>query len=202
MGINNWVNSPRYLLILGYDSVNYIYDSKPVFRSGINYKLSESTYLRSSYGQGYQFPSIAELFIETEVASGIWVYENPSLKPEQGWSSEIAIKQLYKIGALVGYVDLALFRMEYQDMMEFSFGQWQQYSEGNLGIGFKSINIGDTQISGLELSLAGSLKMNKFTLNFLGGYTYINPIPKDPNNSHYASILEWVKKGNTIKDAE
>lgn len=27
-------------------------------------------------------------------------------------------------------------------------------------------------------------------------------IPKDPNNSHYASILEWVKKGNTIKDAE
>tara|TARA_B110000908_G_scaffold58107_1_gene70789 strand:- start:20056 stop:22482 length:2427 start_codon:yes stop_codon:yes gene_type:complete len=164
------------------DSVNYIYDSKPVFRSGINYKLTESTYLRSSYGQGYRFPSIAELFIETEIASGIWVYDNPSLKPEHGWSSEIAVKQLYKWGGLVGYIDLAFFTMEYKDMMEFSFNQWQVISEESLGIGFKSINIGDTKISGIELSLAGSLKMNDFTLSFLGGYTYIDPKPKDPDN--------------------
>lgn len=164
------------------DSINYFYDSKPVFRSGINYKLTESTYLRSSYGQGYRFPSIAELFIETEVASDIWVYDNSSLKPEQGWSSEIAVKQLYKIGRLVGYLDLALFTMEYKDMMEFSFNQWQLPSENNTGLGFKSINIGDTKISGIELSLAGSVNMNEFKLNFLGGYTYIDAKPKDPNN--------------------
>lgn len=172
----------QYYQIEGGDSLNYFYDSKPVFRSGINYKLTESTYLRSSYGQGYRFPSIAELFIETEVASDIWVYENPSLKPEQGWSSEIAVKQLYKIGRLVGYLDLALFTMEYKDMMEFSFNQWQKESENNSGFGFKSINIGDTKISGIELSLAGSVDMNEFKLNFLGGYTYIDAKPKDPDN--------------------
>ena len=170
------------------DSTDNIFDSKPVFRSGINYKLSESTFLRSSYGQGYRFPSIAELFIETEVASGIWVYDNPSLTPEQGWSSEIAVKQLYKLGNLVGYIDLALFTMEYKDMMEFSFGQWRPFALDNLGIGFKSINIGDTKISGLELSMAGSITFDEFKLNFLGGYTYIDPKPKDPNKIYDEDI--------------
>ena len=27
-------------------------------------------------------------------------------------------------------------------------------------------------------------------------------IPLDPNNRHYAAILEWVAEGNTIADAE
>ena len=27
-------------------------------------------------------------------------------------------------------------------------------------------------------------------------------IPLDPNNRHYAAILEWVAEGNTIQEAE
>ena len=27
-------------------------------------------------------------------------------------------------------------------------------------------------------------------------------IPLDPDNSHYAAILEWVAEGNTIQDAD
>lgn len=164
------------------DTINNISDSKPVFRSGINYQLGKATYLRSSFGQGYRFPSIAELFIKTEVASGLWVFENPKLKPEHGWSSEIAVKQGFKFGDWVGFADLALFIMEYEDMMEFTFSQWSGHSEGVIpGLGFKSINIGDTRISGTEFTIAGSGKIGKQKINFLGGYTYINPVTLEPN---------------------
>jgi len=162
------------------DSINSFKSAKPVFRAGINYKLAEGTYLRSSWGQGYRFPSIAELFIETEVTSGIFVYQNPELKPESGWSSEIAIKQGYKIGDWGGYLDIAGFIMEYENMMEFSFGQWQQTTANSLGLGFKSINIGDTRISGIEFSLSASGKLGKNEMILLGGYTYINAIPLNP----------------------
>ena len=89
------------------DSINSFNAAKPVFRAGINYQLAEGTFLRSSWGQGYRFPSIAELFIETEVTSGIYVYQNPELRPESGWSSELAIKQGFKIGSWGGYLDIA-----------------------------------------------------------------------------------------------
>ena len=141
------------------DSINSFKAAKPVFRVGVNYQLAEATFLRSSWGQGYRFPSIAELFIETEVTSGIYVYQNPELKPESGWSSELAIKQGFKIGNWGGYLDIAGFIMEYENMMEFSFGQWQQTSANSLGIGFKSINIGDTRISGIEFSLSAGGKV-------------------------------------------
>ena len=58
-------------------------------------------------GPRISIPSIAELFIETEVTNGIYVYQNPQLKPEEGWSSEIAIKQGFKIGQWGGYIDVA-----------------------------------------------------------------------------------------------
>ena len=48
------------------DSITF-FSCKTCFRAGINYQLAKGTFLRSSLGQGYRF-SIAELFIETEVA--------------------------------------------------------------------------------------------------------------------------------------
>jgi len=27
-------------------------------------------------------------------------------------------------------------------------------------------------------------------------------VPQDPNNRHYAAILEWVADGNTIEEAD
>jgi iron complex outermembrane receptor protein len=115
------------------------------------------------------------------VSGGIYVYQNPELKPEEGWSSEIAIKQGFQFGEWQGYVDVAAFIMEYDNMMEFSFGQWQEVSDDDLGIGFKSINIGDTKISGIEFSTGASGKINNTEINLIGGYTYIDAIPKDPN---------------------
>lgn len=170
------------------DSITEFKAAKPVFRAGINYQIGEGTFLRSSFGQGYRFPSIAELFIETEVAGGIYVYQNPELKPEEGWSSELAIKQGFKFGNWQGYVDVAAFIMEYDNMMEFSFGQWQEVTNESLGIGFKSINIGDTQISGVEFSTGASGMINGVEVNLIGGYTYIDAIPKDPDKTYAEDI--------------
>ena len=170
------------------DSINSFLAAKPVLRAGVNYQLAEGTFLRSSWGQGYRFPSIAELFIETEVARGIYVFQNPELKPESGWSSEIAIKQGFKIGNWGGYLDIAGFIMEYENMMEFSFGQWEQTSANSLGVGFKSINIGNTRISGVEFSLTAGGKIGENELVLLGGYTYIDAIPLNPEISYDEDI--------------
>ena len=179
------------------DSINDFTAGQPVFRTGINYQAAEATYVRASWGQGYRFPSMAELFISTN-QSGLEIYPNPELKPESGWSSEIGIKQGVKTGKWMGYIDVAAFMMQYDDMMEFSFGQWEK-SKGETnfyGLGFKSVNVGETRISGLELSISGQGKINSdLTINLIAGYTYMHPISLNPNDPYAFG----VHHGDTIK---
>ena len=65
---------------------------------------------------------MAELFISTN-QSGLEIYPNPDLEPESGWSTEIGIKQGVRVGNWMGYLDVAAFLMQYDDMMEL----WKQY---------------------------------------------------------------------------
>ena len=185
--------------VINGDSINNFAIGRPVFRAGINYELSPSTFLRSSWGQGYRFPSMAELFVTTN-ASGIEIYANPELKPERGWSSEIAIKQKLKIHKWNGFIDVTAFVMKYNDMMEFTFGQWGDPITMPLyGLGFKSVNIGETQISGIELSFNGQGKINNdLKINLIGGYTYMNPVALEPDKVYTESIGQLVINGETI----
>ena len=154
--------------------------TKSIFRSGINYHLAKATYLRASYGQGIRFPSMMESFV-TFKTGPMYIYPNPGLQHESGWSAEFGAKQGLKIGNWKGFVDLAAFMMEYNDMMEFSFGTWGP-PENFLGLGFKSINIGTTRIKGLELSLAGEGEIHGFDVMILGSYTYTKPEIDDKYN--------------------
>ena len=164
--------------------INDISADKPVFRTGINYQAAEATYLRASWGQGYRFPSMAELFISTN-QSGLEIYPNSGLKPESGWSSEFGVKQGVKIGKWMGYIDVAAFIQQYDDMMEFSFGIWGGEDDTLGGLGFKSINIGETQISGIEVSLNGQGKITpNLTVNLIAGYTYMNSMSLNPNTPY------------------
>ena len=184
------------------DSINNFSAGKPVFRTGINYQAAEATYLRASWGQGYRFPSMAELFISTNT-SGLEIYPNPKLKPESGWSSEIAIKQGVKIGKWMGYIDVAAFIQQYDDMMEFSFGQWGGPEKPDGGVGFKSINVGETRISGLEISINGQGKINpNLSINVIAGYTYMNPISLDLDYVYTESINGYeLTYRNTSSDS-
>ena len=171
------------------DTISSFVASKPVFRTGINYQVAKATYIRSSWGQGFRFPSMAELFISANQA-GIEIYPNPSLKPESGWSAELGVKQGIKFGNWLGYLDVAAFLMRYDDMMEFSFGGWgNPITDPFFGLGFKSINVGKTQIYGSEITLTGQGKINKdITINLLAGYTYMNPTSLEPNTVYANDI--------------
>ncbi len=144
-------------------------ESKPVFRLGLNYELSEATFVRASWGQGYRYPTIAERYIVTTVG-GLAVLPNPTLQSESGWSSEIGIKQGFRVASFEGYIDIAGFTMNYQDMMEFNLT-----GTGNCGTAFQSVNIGDTDITGFEISVAGRGQIFGLPTSILGGYTYIDP---------------------------
>lgn len=151
---------------------------QPVFRAGVNYHLFEYTFLRASYGQGYRFPTIAEKYVSTSV-SALKIYPNQGLQPERGWSAEIGIKQGFKFLNFKGFLDVAGFWTEYQDMVEFAFDIYgpktglfyldRQYA------GFKSQNVGGALINGVDASVTGTGKMGPINVTTLVGYTYTNP---------------------------
>lgn len=146
-------------------------EARPVFRAGLNYRIGAGTFLRASWGQGYRFPTILEKFIATS-ASGVQILPNPNLVSESGWSAEIGIKQGFKLSDWKGFVDVAGFWSEYQDMMEF---QTDLEASNYFVIGYNVINIGATRINGIDASIAGEGSLFGLHATVLMGYTFLNP---------------------------
>ncbi len=159
---------------------------KPVFRFGTTYELTKVTFLRGSYGEGFRFPSIAEKFIKTQVG-GLNIFPNPSVGPETGWSAELGIKQGFKIGKFIGFIDLAGFYTGYENMMEFTFGTYHDNgtpwvydpnatdNPGLSSFGAQSKNVENATIKGGEISVMGQGKIKEINISILAGYTYIDP---------------------------
>ncbi|MFT4760334.1 MAG: outer membrane receptor protein involved in Fe transport [Paraglaciecola sp.] len=200
--------------ILEYPDINLIdtllggkiTETKPVFRLGANYKAADFTFLRASWGQGYRFPTIAEKFISTSFG-GTNINPNLDLKSETGWTAEIGIKQGYKISNLNGFIDVAFFWSEYNDMMEFNV------VDGNLLGAFKSQNIGDTEIRGMDISFVGTGDLFGIKTDFLAGYTYLNPKFKKFdreaesgteawNNAINSSVCNGINDGGTFENCQ
>ena len=165
-----------------YFQMNADQNQQPVFRAGLNYELTKSTFLRCSWGQGFRYPSIAERYINTSVGS-LNIFANPELRAESGWSAEIGIKQGMKWGDLSAYFDLAYFETRYADMTEFNFGAWKTYNPANpfSAIGFKSFNVGNTRINGVDLSTGFQFKNKNWDVQSIIGYTYSQPLILDPD---------------------
>lgn len=167
------------------DDLDY---SEPVFRAGLNYQATESTFLRASFGQGYRYPSVAEKFASAEVGA-LKIFKNRELEPERGWNAEAGIKQGFNFGRWIGFLDLAAFRTEYKNMIEYTFGAYPKDSSSVPtidDIGFKALNIGTARITGLEISANAEGRAGPFSVQFMAGYTYMNPV--DP------SIIDEVGK--------
>ena len=64
---------------------------QPVFE-GFNYEISNGWNLRSSFGQGFRFPTMTELYFKGDIGP-INLYNNPDLIPESGWNSELGLKK-------------------------------------------------------------------------------------------------------------
>lgn len=158
----------------------------PVLRLGANYELWKGAHTRVSYGQGYRFPSTAEKFVNTGI-SVLKIFPNPELKAERGENMEWGLKQGFAFGPCKGQVDMALFWTRYTNMIEFVFNYYN--ADPNLPLneklnyyGFRSENLGKSDIKGLELSSTAMYQSGKWNIQTMGGYTYINPIKPDFNS--------------------
>ena len=83
---------------------------------GLNYQADEKTSLRASVGRGFRAPSIAELFVSTNVAtSAVAIVPSTDLKAEHSWSFEIGGTTSLGENALW---DVALFQSDFSDLIE------------------------------------------------------------------------------------
>jgi len=157
-------------------------DSRPVARFGLNYQAGEATYLRASWGQGFRFPTIAEKYITTDLG-GTPISPNPDVTSETGWSAEIGMKQGFKVSNWQGFLDVAAFWMEYENMIEFILKSFQN--------GFQATNIGNTVIKGFDTSIQGQGQLFGVPTNIIAGYTYINP--------QYQEFTDSERRGSSVE---
>ncbi len=165
--------------------VNDVEASRPVVRAGATYQVMKATYLRASYGQGFRVPTIGERFINTSVGA-LKIYPNQDLVPEESWNIEGGVKQGFKIGRFMGYVDAVWFQQEFQNYVEFTFGQWGNPLDFTnlLGFGFKSVNTGGARVTGYEFELTGKGNFGNVEMAALIGYTHTLPISTTPDEAY------------------
>lgn len=150
-------------------------NSGPIFRLGLNYQTSHTSFLRASFGQAYRFPSVSEKFMNISV-SQITVLPNPNISSEKGWNAELGLKKELITKNLYSYIDVALFWMEYDNFITYSLGSYYVAGSKEPIIGFKPFNINKARISGLEITLFAEGNFGKLNTKFYGGYTYTYPI--------------------------
>lgn len=178
----------------------------PVIRLGANYQLADYTFIRTSYGQGFRFPSIAEKYTMATVSS-LKIFPNPDLMLEKGWNAEIGIKQGFKVSNWNGYLDIAGFWTEYTNMMEYAFWFYDTLTFKPLdpfggdivtlkNMGFQSQNVGHAQITGIDITLTGQGDILGIPATLLLGYVYTNPVDltidaNDTTRSTQSNMLKY-----------
>ena len=152
----------------------------PIFRAGASLQVLKGTWVRTSYGQGFRYPTITERYITTK-AGLFGVFPNPDLKPETSKSFEMGLKQGFRIGSIKGYIDIAGFYQRYRNTIEYLFGIWDP---SVALIGFKFLNTGDSRVRGVDMSTAFSTPETnkKFGVTALIGYTYVEPVSLTPDS--------------------
>lgn len=167
---------------------------RPIFRLGANYELAEYTFVRASFGQAIRYPSVAERFASTSIGA-LNIFPNPALSPERGWSAELGVKQGFKISNFKGFIDVAAFINEYENMMEFSFGYFKpdsipvSFNPNDPGFpqnwfGFRAENAEQARITGVELSINGTGNIGPVEVTALMGYTYMNPVVLNADSAY------------------
>lgn len=173
---------------------SFLVTSIPVGRFGLNFRASESTFLRASFGQSYRLPSLAERFVAAELFPGFDIIPNFDLQPESGWSAEIGIKQYFKAGKNWGaYLDFAMFWMEYTNMIQYSIGIFQLPGDttGPGQLGYKPFNVERARVAGFELTLMGKGKIGPVEIIPQIGYTYTYPgnLSESPSQENVGNYL-------------
>jgi outer membrane receptor for ferrienterochelin and colicins len=153
---------------------------------GLVYSINPITTLRASYGQGFRYPSVSELF--TSVSTGVSqlkIVPNDSLRPERSTSYEIGCSRWLSDRI---FIDLALFQNDYYDLIEAGV-------QPNLDITFN--NVTRARIRGLEAAIRADWFKQFLETDF--SYTYMDPVDLSqntvlkfrPRNLFYASFVAY-----------
>jgi outer membrane receptor protein involved in Fe transport len=178
------------------DTIN---NSSPIFRAGLNYEIAKGSNVRASFGQAFRSPSIAERYTNT-FASGLIIRPNPGLEVEKGFSAEIGYRQGFlwqsktrENRSLLGYVDVAGFMMDYDNMIEFGVMEPDSFNPFQLQPAFYAKNISNARITGLEATAMLQWTVDKFRFDLNGGVTYIEPVNLTPvDTSKQVDLLNTI----------
>ena len=169
----------------------------PVFRLGFNYQASIGTFIRASFGQAYRFPTSAELFILTSRAGGR-VFPNPALKPEDGWSTELGVKQAVKVKQWFAYFDLVGYFTKYRNMIDYKLGSFVPPGDSVAAYGAQAQNVERATIFGTEVSAYGQGKLFGIPFNFIVGYSFTLPYNTDTLKTAYKNKVNLTNKNAPI----
>ncbi|MGD1043851.1 MAG: TonB-dependent receptor [Bacteroidota bacterium] len=157
---------------------------------GLVITANPTTTLRASYGEGFRYPSISELF--TTVNSGvsaIKIVSNDSLRPERSVSFEIGGSQWLSERI---FLDAALFQNDFYDLIEAGVNPTQFVIQFN--------NVTRARIRGFEFGIKADM-FNRFLTTDIG-YTYIDPVDLNqntilkfrPRHLFYASMIAHYRQ--------
>ncbi len=159
-----------------------IRESSPILRAGANYEIRKGTNVRASFGQAFRSPSIAERFTST-AAGGLVIDPNPEIQVEKGWSAEVGIRQGLRFVSptnkkkyLAGFVDLAGFVMDFNNMVEFGVKPPETAVFPPPPPIFQARNVADARIMGIEATSFFEVGFDNFFFNINGGVTWIDPV--------------------------
>lgn len=169
----------------------------PIFRSGINYQLSDYSFLRASFGQGYRYPSIAEKHAYTTLGA-VKIIPNTEIEAESGWSSEIGYMQGLLFEGISGKIDFAAFYSESENMIEYIFGLYADPVTQVVDFGFMATNVEDSKVYGLETEVLLNKKLGKTEFTLMGGYTYMYPIEDSRVSEDKTIYLKYRRKHSAM----
>jgi outer membrane receptor for ferrienterochelin and colicins len=136
---------------------------------GLVFTPNPTTTFRASYGEGFRYPSVSELFTSASTGvSAIKIVPNDSLKPERSVSFEVGGSQWLSDRI---FLDLALFQSDYYDLIEAGVNP-------NLEILFN--NITRARIRGLEVGTKTDWFDRFISTDF--SYTYTDPVDLRDNS--------------------
>jgi outer membrane cobalamin receptor len=151
-------------------------EGTPILRAGVNVRLWPGANIRASYGQAFRVPSVAERFANTS-GGGVVVEPNPNIQSEYGYSSEVGFRQGFEFKnpkrVIKGYLDVAAFEMNYENMVEFGITTRQIFPVQD--VRFSSINVANARIRGLEITGLFSANWQDWYGNISGGITLLDP---------------------------
>lgn len=159
-------------------------EAAPIFRAGANYEIRKGTNVRASFGQAFRSPSVAERYTNTQ-AGGLIIEPNPEIEVEKGWSAEIGIRQGLQFGNkeryLLGFVDVAGFVMDFDNMVEFGVKPPTSPVFPPPPPVFQARNVANARIPGIEATTFLEVGVKDFYFNLSGGTTYIDPMNLNGN---------------------